>query len=114
MPGQMTRAELAAQALTDPAMRAAVIADLRLTAQGAIRAGDRAANRGLYRLSISNGRIAGQRNRAANAIEDGRPVDARDLRHVEEAIGRVRTRRDAGPRSTWDHRPTSVKIGSEL
>lgn len=118
MPEQTTRAKAVAKFLADADFitHLAIAAELRRMAEVAISSGDRAAQRGQYRLAISNGQTGGQRKRAATAVEGGKPVDPRDLRHVEQAIAHVRDRQaaDRGPLSTWDHRPVTATIGKEL
>jgi hypothetical protein len=78
--------------LPDPAMRSAVIAELRRLSEVATQSGNRAEKYGMYKIAASNWMVAAQRVRAADALANGVDFDPRDRRHVEQAVAGVRAR----------------------
>ena len=93
-----------AEFLSDPAVRPAVVAELRRLAEVATKCGGRAELCGMYKLAASNWMVAAQRSRAANALAKGADFDPRDRRHVEQACvgARERMRELVGPLSYLD------------
>jgi hypothetical protein len=78
--------------LSDPAVRSAVVAELRRMDEVATQSGNRAERSGLYKLAASNWMVAAQRGRAAEALTVGVEVDPRGRRHVVQASASVRDR----------------------
>lgn len=81
-----------AEALSDPATRAAVVAELNRGASLAVRAGNQAWKAGRCHAAVAEYQAFSQRLRAAEALAKGAEFDPRDLCHVEEALAAAQAR----------------------
>jgi hypothetical protein len=82
-----------AEALADPAVRRAVVIELRQAAETDNRNGDGAMANGQYALANANWMAAAQRQIAAQAIDGGNDFAERDADLVRAAYRAVRDRR---------------------
>lgn len=86
----------AAEFLSDPEARSAVVTELRLLAELAKQWGNRAWRSGEYKVAAADWVVAAGRSRAADALESGADVDPRDRQHVELAVAKARERMASG------------------